>query len=223
MVAPMLTVEPQSQEARAAAARSKLYKSLQVLFAFPDAESFELLGSGWLASCVAELSRDLPYRPPEPPALTPGELSDVDTYAAEFIRIFEVSVGGPPCPLSEGLYFDDRQKKMEELIRFYDYFDLRIEKPGEVLMDHILVELDFMHYLTFREADALVCGKDPAPYRYAQRDFLERHLLKWVPKMLDMLRKAGPPPVFVAMGELLMELFAADHSHVSSVVGSRSA
>jgi putative transposase len=40
-----------------------------------------------------------------------------------------------------------------------------------------------MHYLTFQEAQA----EDPSSYRLAQRDFLARHLARWVPLMVERL------------------------------------
>jgi DMSO reductase family type II enzyme chaperone len=73
---------------------------------------------------------------------------------------------------------------MEELVRFYNHFGLSVAEARErEVPDHITTELEFMHYLTFKEVLALQRGEDPAPYCAAEMDFLSRHPAKWLPQL----------------------------------------
>lgn len=212
---------PETDEEKFAASRSKLFKVIEEFFTFPDEEIFRDLASGQFASTVSAVAQGLPYQLPEPPVLSSARYKDHEEYSSDFIRIFDVSIGGPPCPLNEGLYYDDRQKVMEELVRFYDHFDLKLNQEGHELVDHISAELDFMHFLSFKEAGALHFHKDPVPYRLAQKDFMERHLLKWFPTLLEKLRGLAPPEFFQSSCEFVHTFLAADHRHIVSLLDTR--
>ncbi len=88
---------------------------------------------------------------------------------------------------------------MEEMARFYSYFGLSIEHGSGELPDHLATELEFMHFLAFKELAALDRQKDPAPYRRAQADFLERQLTSWLPLLEKRLQGLEPPPFYAAL------------------------
>ncbi len=106
---------------------------------------------------------------------------------------------------------------MEELARFYSYFGLSIEHGSGELPDHLATELEFMHFLAFKELAALQRQKDPAPYRLAQADFLERQLTSWLPSLEERLQKLGPPPFYTALAWLTSALA---REHLASLDGS---
>lgn len=60
---------------------------------------------------------------------------------------------------------------------------LDLAKDFKDAPDHISAELEFMHYLIFKEIEALSKSepKKAADYIHKQRSFLEDHLLAWVP------------------------------------------
>ncbi len=183
-----------------AASRSRLYLLLAQAFAFPDEELFASINNGEFALAVAEACRGLPY---ELAGVDVGGLAGGgDSYVAfesEYIRLFDVGPMGPPCPLYGGVYGGDRMKVMEDATRFYNFFHLRVAAPGQDLPDHITTELEFLHYLTFREGLARQEGVDPASLVRAQRDFLARHLCRWVPQLEARLPKQDPAPFFGAL------------------------
>lgn len=202
-----------------AGARSALYAALSGGFFVPDKGFFRSVASGRFKGRVAAAARGLPFRLKVPAGLGSPGTDDLDGLASDFIRIFEVSVGGPPCPLNEGHYGEDRQTVMEELLRFYEHFDLALDGKGRELPDHISVEIEFMHYLTFREARALRTRTDPGAYRRAQRDFLGRHLARWVPRLLVRLDKLGPPRFYLDLCHFLNEFITKDHKSIMTAVG----
>ena len=66
-------------------------------------------------------------------------------------------------------------QKLEEVVRFYEYFGLTTSPEDPRPADHLATELEFMKYLTYKEAVS------PSPrlqtsYRRAQHDFLDRQL-----------------------------------------------
>jgi DMSO reductase family type II enzyme chaperone len=190
-----------SGEELAAAARSSLYRRLGEAFAFPADAFVEAVASGRfvqdLLSEVAALPFELPIE---------GELCGGSELEQEYIRLFEVGPGRPPCPLYEGSHRGGRMKIMEELVRFYEHFGLQ-PGPGDQ-PDHLCAELEFMHYLTFKEAAALSRRGPAEAFVLAQRDFLGRHLCRWLPRLRQRLETLEPPPFYAALTRL-SEAFAA--------------
>ncbi|MBI2877973.1 MAG: molecular chaperone TorD family protein [Candidatus Tectomicrobia bacterium] len=176
--------------------RSLFYCELARWFSFPQEDLYlSLKEEGGL---LEALSVSLPD---PPPALE--ELQEAYT------NLFDVGMGGPPCPLYEGSYVGwGRTQLFEELLRFYEFFGLELSPSGRELPDHLTVELEFMHYLTFQEAQA----EDPFPYRLAQRDFLSRHLAHWVPLMAERLAQKTESGLFARLGEVLCSFTRADLS-----------
>ncbi len=187
-----------TQEGIVAAAHSRLYRLLADGILFPDRDAFDEIKAGRVRDYVVETCRELPYalEPAFDGLVASGEYVD---FQSEFLRVFEVGQGMPPCPLYSGIYRGGRKAVMEELARFYSYFGLSIEHGSGELPDHLATELEFMHFLAFKELTALHQEKDPMPYRRAQADFLERQLVSWVPSLEKRLQGAAPPPFYTAL------------------------
>ena len=110
-------------------------------------------------------------------------------------------------------------KTMEDATRFYNFFQLRVSPEMQELPDHITTELEFLHYLTFREAQARQQGTDPTPLLRAERDFLARHLCKWVPRMQARLAKQTTLPFFPALVGFAAVFFVADQAYAAAAAG----
>jgi DMSO reductase family type II enzyme chaperone len=187
-----------SPEVQLAAARSQTYRFFAEALEYPDAEAREAIADGTLsvilrdifAASASSLLQEVDWE-----AL--GQVGDEeDALQIGYTKLFDVGASGPPCPLHGGLYGGDRMKNMEEVIRFYNYFGLSLSDEQHELPDHIITELEFLHYLCFREAEALQAGEDPGPFSRAQRDFVERHPGGWVPKLRARLTENHPMPFF---------------------------
>ena len=210
----------QTEAARAAAGRSRLYQLLGLAFAFPDQDLYDAVRDGSFASVIGEACAALPYDMAG--AVTADLRLAPDAYVdfeSEYIRLFDVGAAGPPCPLYGGVYVGDRMKVMEDATRFYNFFNLRLSPQMRELPDHITTELEFLHYLTFREAEARQAGLDPSPLLRAERDFLERHLCKWLPRLQTKLAKQSAGPFFPALVRFAATLFAADRAYAAAAAG----
>ena len=197
------------------AARSQAYLFLGRTFAFPSQAFYDDVTGGRWQEQAAGLLPQLPF--PVPPLGGDPPTVSLDDFQTEYNRLFEVgTMGGPPCPLFGGLYDRDRMRVMEELIRFYNYFGLGLAQ-GQ-LPDHITVELEFMHYLTHKEAEAHQNGGDQESFRRAQKDFLDRHLGKWVPVLHQKLAECQPLPFFGGLVAWTEDFLGRERQYLKSIL-----
>jgi len=209
-----------------AAVRSELYRLLASSFRFPTVEFFDAVSSRAYYEMLCTMMIPLPSAPcsalvqPLEPQLG-GFGAGFDEFCTEYIRLFDVGSGRgkPPCTLYGGEYFArPRLDVMEELIRFYGFFDLAPSDRDRELPDHLSVELEFLHYLAFREGRALEAGADPSSFRRAQADFIERHPGQWLSAMLARLEAQAPLPFFAGLVALTVEILRADLRYLRSML-----
>ncbi len=177
------------------AARSNMYALMADVFRYPDEAFRNFVRNGELVDGLTDIISALPFAyeltDKEKKALVfPENLSD-DDVEAEFIRLFEAGPGDPPCPLIEGKYNKDANRRaiFEDLIRFYNNFGLSYkEGPQEDRPDHITYELEFMHYLAFLTLRAMQDEKETNGYFLAQKDFMEHHTVKWASSLAERMQ-----------------------------------
>lgn len=187
-----------TMDGRTAAARSRLYRLLADGFVYPDREFFQALKSGAYRNDAMETCENLTYDlgPAFDGLVATGAYID---FQSEYLRLFDVGHGIPPCPLYAGVHQGGRKAVMEEAARFYSFFGLSIEHGVGELPDHLATELEFMHFLAFKELNAIEQEKDAGPYRFAQADFLKRQLTSWLPGLEKKLQGLDPPPFYAAL------------------------
>jgi len=189
------------------------------LFDYPDAAFCSAVRDGAVAHALREVLAEVH------PALGAGELDGLDEagpedeLAVEYTRLFDVGAGGPPCPLYDGVYGGARMKTMEECVRFYHHFGLALSEAPRELPDHLVTELEFLHYLAFREAEALERGEDAGAFRRAARDFALRHPGRFVKKLEGRLARAEAMPFFRALAARLEAFLAHDAEWLVGLVG----
>lgn len=206
-------------EEQAAATRSQLYQILGLAFEFPTPDFFEAAREGAFSQSLAQICAALPY------SLTASttNLNQVGTsygdFESEYIGLFDVGAAGAPCPLYGGVYGGDRMKVMEDALRFYQFFGLRLSAEIRELPDHLTTELEFLHFLTFRETEARQQGADPSPFLRAQRDFLTRCVCRWFPQFQARLAAQSCAPFFPALVRFAATFFEADQRYATTAAG----
>jgi TorA maturation chaperone TorD len=131
----------------------------------------------------------------------------------EYIRLYQVGGRrGPPCSLHEGFYTRDRAQTLQNLIRFYNYFGLRVVEC--VMPDHLPVQLEFMSEL------AAGTKVDDLSALRAQRDFLRTHLT-WTDELASRVAKANAHPFYRSLTTLTSRLIAADQQFIGSALGEQ--
>jgi DMSO reductase family type II enzyme chaperone len=133
---------------------------------------------------------------------------------AEYMDVFELGRNGKAVPLYEGLCLPGagREGILEELLRFYDYFGVKLSANDRDYPDHLVTELEFLAHLCALEQAANEHGVDAGGFRRAQRDFLRRHLLAWV---LGFAERLGN--VDTTYGEIAHRLAAFCNEHAAEL------
>ena len=133
--------------------------------------------------------------------------TDLNALKTAYSRLFEVGNQGPPVPIREDLQTGQRAGTREDLVRFYDFFGYELGEKFAWAPDHLSVELEFMHFLCFRESEG---GERVQSYQLAQADFAERHLLNWVPALVDGVSKMAGEGIYFRVVDFLSRFLAAD-------------
>lgn len=168
------------------------YLAMAQIFSYPDAERWHRLTETGLVD----------------PALPREELE------AEYIAAFETGVGKAPLSLYEGQNRPDlgRDGILQELLRYYEYFDAHLNQDDREYPDHLVTELEFLAWLCLQEHAALRDGRDAEPFRRAVRDFLERHLAAWLPEFRRRLEATDS--AYAQFGPALGELVETHRSRL---------
>lgn len=185
------------------AIRSRIYKLLSLGFRYPTSEMFDVFRSGEFITALSESMAQLPYL-----GDIPGKMAEIGRrlrndlegvsfieFQVGFAQTFDVGAPEPPCPPYEGAHRGviERTVVLVEITEFYKTFGLKMATDEEKrdLPDHICAQLEFLHFLTFKETQTREEEKDREylrGYVLAQKDFLERHLLTWVPIFSQKVR-----------------------------------
>ncbi|MBI4171823.1 MAG: molecular chaperone TorD family protein [Actinobacteria bacterium] len=161
-----------------------MYRALARGFTPPEAGAWAERIADDLADAAGSLAYGLTIQPTE---------TDPAALEAAYFALFEIGgAEGGPCFLHEGEHGGGRMKVLDDTLRFYHHFGLRLSSDRHDRPDHLATEMEFMHALTFREAAAARSGADPEPLRRAQRDFLRFHLVPFSAAVAGRLARRDP-------------------------------
>lgn len=137
-------------------------------------------------------------------------------YARLFLGPFETKV--PPYG---SIYLNEERRVMGdstmEIIRFYEEMGLSRDKDCMDLPDHIAVELEFMSYLIYKEAEAL----DKSDFATAldmmkkQKSFLDQFLGRWIAEFCDKIKASTDNGFYLALADcasLFVSSYNSDHA-----------
>ena len=170
------------------------YLAMAKLFSFPSAEVWERLSEAGLVD----------------PSLTQELLE------AEYLAAFEMGRESPPVTLFEGMHRGDlgRDGILEDLLRFYEFFDAKLSETDREFPDHLVTELEFLAWLSMQEEAAERAGRDAEPFRNAEKDFLTRHLCAWLPVFRQRLEATNT--AYAQYGAMLADVVEAHRDRFSS-------
>lgn len=198
---------------------SRLYLFLGRCFSYPEEGFCEAMKDERLNDEIRALVEELPFevkfRGIPAPSLPQDELE------SEYISSFDLGFSPSlPCPLYESDYRSgelSRVEILEELLRFHEHFDIQLSDREKDYPDHLVAELEFMAFLAKKEADAIGGGKAPDPYRLAQRDFLERHLNRWVYQLHERVQKRLKEPFYQGASPFMVEFLSHHQSYLETL------
>jgi DMSO reductase family type II enzyme chaperone len=215
-----MTLAPDIEIDEGTAARFAMYRMLANALGFPSKEFHQEVRDGMFRDGASALIEGLPYRLD---AADLERLAPDDAYVdfqAEYIRLFDVGVARPPCPLYGGEWGTSRKGSMEDALRFYRFFGLKMNDVKRELPDHVTVELEFMQVMAYTEGTARGRGMDAAPFLRAERDFLERHLVRWWPMLRRKIASQQASSFYDALTSLTDAFLRADLAYARALLAS---
>lgn len=142
-------------------------------------------------------------------------------YAGLFLGVWRV-----PAHPSESAYFTDGQLIMQEprdeVLKLYRM--MGVDKAGQFKEpeDHIALELQFMTHLCEKTNAALKDGdfREARKCLEAQRDFLNEHLGKWIPKLSADILKSARREFYKAIAKITEGYVEMDKKLVEELLDS---
>lgn len=160
------------------------YLAMAQMFSYPDADAWRRLNMFGLVEPT--LKRE--------------------TLEEEYLALFEMGGGTSIVSLYEGQNRPEcgRDGILQELLRYYEFFNAKLNQDEREYPDHLVTELEFLAWLCLQEHAAVRDGRDAAPFRHAARDFLTRHLASWLPDFRRRLEATNT--TYALYGPVLGEL-----------------
>ena len=145
--------------------------------------------------------------------------------AVEYAGLF-LGVRGKPAHPSESYYLTEGQLIMQQprddVLKLYRA--MGVDRAGEFKEpeDHIALELQFMAHLCDKTNAALKDSnfKDAKKYLNAQRNFLDEHLGKWVPKLTSDMLKSARHEFYRAIAKITKAYVDADKELIADLVAN---
>jgi len=118
------------------------------------------------------------------------------------------------CPPYETLFGNDhifgQSYVMGDIAGFYNAFGLQLSQDIHERLDHLSVELEFLHFLAYKESYAL-CHDSQEKLQTvvdAEKKFVKEHVGRWVPLFSGMLKKKADFGFYRMLADLTSALVA---------------
>ncbi len=133
---------------------------------------------------------------------------DEETLRVDFAKLFigPYELLAPPYG---SVYLDGERRLMGnstvEVIKWYEEAGLIIDKDFKELPDHIAVELEFMYYLIWKEAEVLEKSETEKAHLFKEmRDkFFNQLLSPWVPSFCQKIKESTDNLFYIALANCL--------------------
>jgi DMSO reductase family type II enzyme chaperone len=210
--------------------RSKIYKILSTCFLYPDETVFAYLREGmWgnLGGCVRNLPHGKVLKKPYKFLLTvlKNRLPNLslEDLQVEYTGLFITGFHNIFCPPYESLYKESGRRLMGEstiaVKRVYRRFKLGVSRQFKDLPDHIGCELEFMYFLSLNESKLEAGGRDQERDLCirCEKEFLEDHMLRWVPDFVECLERNSSSEFFIHLSRFTKEFITEDAKCLSGI------
>ncbi|HLM79313.1 MAG TPA: molecular chaperone TorD family protein [Terriglobales bacterium] len=187
--------------------QNDLYRFFAFVFAPPARECFDLLSLPSLPEALRDLWKQLGCE-----GEFPGFewFASYEQYESTYIALFDVGMPEPPVPLFESAH--DKTHPAQEIALentyFYEVLGLKSD-PGRALPDYLVTQLEFLAALRYTCEHTCEEGTAVSLAR-AEIEFLERHLLNWVPTAkvkLDRTSALGFPVMMTLLVQFLSQRY----------------
>ncbi|MBZ5538315.1 MAG: molecular chaperone TorD family protein [Acidobacteriia bacterium] len=183
--------------------QNDLYRFFAFLFASPSKDRYHFLSQPALPAAFEDLWKRL-----ECTGEFPGfkGFASYEQYESTYISLFDVGIPEPPVPLFESAHNKSRpaQEIALENTYFYGVLGLRSD-TSQAVPDYLITQLEFLAALRYT-IENTSDKANVASLSHAETEFLERHLLNWIPTAERKLDRTGAPGFPVLMSLLVQFL-----------------
>jgi len=178
--------------------QTDLYRFFALVFAPPTHECFNFLSQPSARTALLDLWKCL-----ECEGEFPGFewFPSYKLYESVYIALFDVGLPEPPVPLFESAHDKSHPPQEIALENTYFYEVLRLKSDSSRgVPDYLVTQLEFLAALRYTREHTSDESNTVSLAR-AEAEFLERHLLNWVPKARSKLQRVGATgfPVLMTM------------------------
>lgn len=202
--------------------RSNTYKLLASCLYYPEKEFIEDLMDGSILHSLKESNSGFDEGMKNIEDFVKGYKDAEALYtelAAEYVRLFVTSKQAF-CQPYESYYSGSNILMTEapEVMKAYSKAGLKISSGFKDLPDHIATELEFMHYLCFKQAESLSKKdeKNTEVYSVLQKNFLNEHLVKWTPDLCKCIIKESKIGFYKGVAQILGNFINFEKSNYQS-------
>ena len=155
---------------------------------------------------------------------TPGHT--ITDLAIDYVRTFighGVDAFSAAYPY-ESVYTSEKRLMMQdardEVLAIYRSQGLDKQETWKEAEDHLALELEFMQILANRTVDALKAGDEDAAIDLltTQKNFLERHLMAWVPMMTSDMRRFAKTDLYRGLASLTDGFMTVDFEFLQDLL-----
>jgi len=170
--------------------QNDLYRFFAIVFAPPTRQCFDLLAQPGFPQALRNLwtllgcDREFPGF---------EWFASYEEYESAYIALFDVGIPEPPVPLLESAH--DKSHPAQEIALentyFYDVLGLKSD-PSRAVPDYLVTQLEFLaalHYTCEHSSDKSAA----VSLARAETEFLERHMLNWIPNARAKLNRINAP------------------------------
>jgi len=125
------------------------------------------------------------------------------------------------CPPYETLFGNDhvfgQSYTMGDISGFYNAFGLQLSRDIHERLDHLSVEMEFLHYLSYKESYAILHdgAEKLLTVVEAEKKFVKEHVGRWVPLFAGMLQKKAKYGFYRFLADLTGDWVACEVEYLS--------
>lgn len=148
-----------------------------------------------------------------------GENWNIQDLRDEHRRVFS-NVIALDCPPYETLFGNDhvfgQSYVMGDIAGFYSAFGLQLSPDIHERLDHLSVELEFMHYLSYKESYAILHdgAEKLKTVIEAEKKFVKEHIGRWVPLFSGMLKRKADYGFYKILADFTTDWMAFDIAYL---------
>lgn len=208
--------------------RSATYKKLSLLYTYPENGAYKQLRKEKqeIEKIFIEIAAEYDIALQDDIDILTSSLDtlSLQDIQIEYVRLFDYR---PKCLIVESANIYRRDKfsdpesaaQVQDAVEdFYGKYGLNTGCWFKQPPDHILVELEFMHYLTHQEGVCLEGESDEVKnYLRGEKEFLSEHLLNWGVDFCDCLKDSTCLPLYSSLAVLTKSLLLSEARYLQKL------